>query len=85
MSDVGVDEMSHVKQFPQLLAGRGHLDTVYCIGGLTRGQMVRAWSDATDTRNDTRNFLNRPTLAESFKPPQFRDLKVGVLHLAIVV
>jgi hypothetical protein len=47
--------------------------------------MVRARSDAANTRHNTRQFLDRPAFTEPLKAPQFRDLKVDILDFALIV
>jgi hypothetical protein len=82
---VGMGIVRHIKEFAQLFARRGNLNLVNCISGLTRGHVMCARSDTTDARNDARKLLDRTALAKALKPPQLGDLKVGVLHLALVV
>jgi len=85
MGDVRMDEVGGIEEFPQLLAGRWDLNLINGVCGLTRGHMVRAWSDTADTGHNARQFFYRASLAEALKTPQLRDLEVGILNLAILV
>jgi hypothetical protein len=80
-----MDDMRHVEKLAQLLPGGWNLDLVDGICSLTRGYMMCAWSNTTDTGDDARHLLNGAAFAEALEAAQLGYLQIGVLNLAVIV
>jgi hypothetical protein len=85
MEGVAVDVMSGIEKLSKLFRCPRWICLVNGIYGLTRGQMVRRGSDAADPGDDSWKFLHRSSQTEDFESSEFRDLKVSVLHISLVV
>jgi hypothetical protein len=85
MEGVAVDIMGRIEKLPKLLSCSWRICLVNGIYGLTRGQMVCRGSDAADSRDDPGKFFHRPSQTEDLEPSQFRDLKVSIFHIPVVI
>ncbi len=63
----------------------GRLDAVDLVHGLGRCHVVGRRADAAYIRRDPRHLLHGPADAEALEAPKLRHLKIGVLHIPIVV
>ncbi len=82
--DMAVNESSRIVQFPEFFCCGRRIDLIHCICGLTRGQVVYAWSNTADPRNHTRNLLYRHSFDEFLKSAQFRNLEIAVGYASIL-
>jgi hypothetical protein len=85
MERVAVDIMGGIEKLPKLFGRPRRINLINSIYGLTRGQMVCRRSDAADPRDDPGKDFHRSSQAEDLESSQFRDLKVSVLHVPLVV
>lgn len=85
MERMAVDIMSRIKKLPKLLRCTRRICLVNGVYGLTRGQMVCRRSDPTDSRDNSRKFFHRSSKTEDLESSQLGDLKVGILHVPLVV
>ncbi len=58
---------------------------VNSVRGLTRGQMMRPRSDTAYARDYPRQLFNRSALAEFLKTAKLWYLKIGILHITLLV
>jgi hypothetical protein len=85
MKGVAMDIMGRIEKLPKLFGHPRRVSLINGIYGLTRGQMVCPRSDAADPRDDPGKDFHRSSQAEDLVSSQFRDLKVSVLHIPLVV
>jgi hypothetical protein len=85
MKGVAMDIMGGIEKLSKLLGSPRRISLVNSINGLTRGQMVCRGSDAADPRDDSGKHFHRSSQTEDLESSQFRDLKVSVLHIPLVV
>jgi hypothetical protein len=85
MEGVAVDIMGRIEELPKLLRCSWRISLINSIYGLTRGQMVCRGSDPADSWDDPGKFLHRSSQTEDLEPSQFRDLKVSVFHIPVVI
>ncbi len=82
---VGVDELPDIKEFSELLTGRGRLDAEDLVGRFRRRQVVCRWAYTADPWRDPGSLLDRRPDEELLKPPEFHDLEVGRVNLPLFV
>jgi hypothetical protein len=85
MEGVAVDIMGGIEKLSKLFRYPRRICLVNGIYGLTRGQMVCRRSDAADSGNDSGKYFHRSSQTEDLESSQFRNLKVSVLHISLVV
>jgi len=80
-----MDIVGRVEKFPKLLSDPRRISLINSIYGLTRGQVMCRGSDATDSGNDPRKLLYRPSQTEDLEPSQFGNLKVSIFNISLIV
>ena len=82
---VRLHHLRQVQHAPQLRRGVRNAHRHDGLAGLGRGDEMRDRADAADARHQAGHLVERPALAEALEAAHLRDVKVRVLHLALVV
>jgi len=77
---MALDDLAHVHKLAQERSWARWRAAENNIAGLSCGQMVAHWANATDTRGNLGHFLYQPAFAEFLEAAEFVYMEVGMLH-----
>jgi len=84
VGNMAVDKMGHIEQLPQFHSCGWWCHAVDGICSFTAGHVMAPGAYTANLCDDLGEFFYRPSNAELFESPEFRDLEIDILHAAIV-
>src|SRR5579883_1536599 len=82
---VRLHDLREIHNATQLFGGFGNTHCQDRVASFGRGDQVRDGTDAADTRHQGRHFIERTTLAELLETAELGNMKMRVLHHAMIV